>query len=272
MNSPTILIIGKESVIGNYLYNNLKTKYKVFTTTRNYYTCNDFNYYLNLEDVETFNFINDKFTHCYICSSITNTFICNKHPKYTYNINVVNTSHLIDKLLKYGIIVNFFSSSYVFNSESEYGKQKAEIEHKLGNGAHIYRCTKIIHKDFKLFNTWISALKNNKQITCFKNVNISPITIDFLYKFCNNILENNITPNLWNLSTIDEISYYDAIIYLAIRLNLDVELIIPTCQNINNIYNSYLEIPKYQYDNIKINYNDCNEVLEWYIDLINHEF
>jgi len=191
------------------------------------------------------------FDYVVICAAQTNQDFCQKNPELSYLINVKRTLDLVKFYHSLGSFIIFPSTSLVFNGKkqfpeiidgkspiSNYAEQKSIVEDELLNYSSkkisILRLTKIIGDNYLLFSDWIKQLKNKNKIHPFNDMFFSPISISFAVECISKIISMN-KSGLIHISANDDISYSDASIFIAKKLNLDWELIEPK---------SYLEIDK----------------------------
>ncbi len=240
-NKDDVLIVGGDSVIGSYLYTLYKSQgVDVFKTSRR--SNNPSDIYLDLEvDYSYLDLSNVK--KAFICAAITSIEKCEKDQIKSYKINVEKTKKLINYLIDNNVFIIFLSTSFVYNGDEIsqpkclYGKQKLLIENFLKNyesSSCIVRLSKIVHNNMLLFNSWIYDLRNGKSIYAFHDMFFSPINIEYAAN-CLKKLEEISYYGIINISAIDEISYYDAAKYFAMKLNLDMSKIIPISYKEKNV-------------------------------------
>ena len=238
-----ILIIGGDSKIGNELFSFLNLlNYDVSRTTRNHFLFDPYSIYLDLENIESIDKIQTNYDFVIFCAAITSVNKCEEMPSIAYDINYHKTLKLAEKFINSGCFTIFFSTSQVFSGKNRiekventtnpmtvYGKSKDLLEKKLmlyNKNVSIIRTTKIIFKDYSLFNTWVSTLETKKQIHPFNDVYFSPISIKYLLSGVEKIINEKII-GLIQISSNNDILYADAAYYIADKLKLDQKLIIP---------------------------------------------
>jgi dTDP-4-dehydrorhamnose reductase len=139
-----------------------------------------------------------------------------------------------------GINVTVISSSAVFSSttenadeftamnpDSEYGRQKSEME-KLSNASAkihehasltIVRPTKVMSGKSEPFLNWKKSVVKNQEIVVFDDLFISPISIQY---FCNSlafiILSNK--PGTYHLSGKQSVTYASLALEYALKLKV----------------------------------------------------
>ena len=155
-----ILIIGGNSKIGEALINSYRIEnYKLAYTTRDLEKLSNNIFYLDLENDDVEKYINNIFPKkVFFCAAITSMIDCSKSPIISYKINVTNTFILIKHFIKKGSFVVFLSTGAVFNGETafstidevvkpqtEYGKQKVEIELIYHNRGTLSDSSRLIY-------------------------------------------------------------------------------------------------------------------------------
>ena len=222
-----ILVIGSDSFLGsNFLkyLDNFKISY-VATSRRVVHAQGESKRFLDLDSWQQFDF-KDNFTHAVIFAGISGYENCANEPN-SWNINVTCTVGLSEFLMSKGLRVAVISSSAVFSSttdaadeytpvnpDSEYGRQKAEME-KLsialaGNQNHsaltIVRPTKVMCKNTKIFLNWQEHILQDKNLIVFEDLFIAPISLDYFCKSLTSIILSN-KPGIYHLSGDQSVSY-----------------------------------------------------------------
>ena len=161
-SSASLLIVGIDSQIGEYLRANLAQQGHIVTGSSRRIVANERQQQdtifidLNLNSLEL---PNKHFDVAIICAGM-NMAMCKEYPVESERINVKNTIQLIDMLLGKGIHVIFLSSNSVFNGSkafykytdgasptSNYGMYKLQVEKFLQTkekNASILRLTKVL--------------------------------------------------------------------------------------------------------------------------------
>jgi dTDP-4-dehydrorhamnose reductase len=241
-----ILIVGGDSKIGSALYKRLvKGTLTVWKTTRRQ-NLEENEFYFNLEDEFKISIIpNIRFDFVFMCASITSLEYCRKNPDESKKINVDTTLKVLSYFNKNESFVIFFSTNLVFdgtkpaftffdetNPITEYGKQKILVENELKklSKTAIFRLTKIIDYEFKLFDSWIADLNNLNNISPFYDMKMSPVWMDDMIDFLVEFLEKP-EEGVFHVSASDEISYYEAALHIANKLNLNINKIVPSSSN-----------------------------------------
>jgi dTDP-4-dehydrorhamnose reductase len=237
------LIIGGDSNIGIELFSFLNLlNCDVSRTTRNHLLLDSSYIYLDLEKIESIDKIQTNYDFVIFCAAMTSVNKCEEIPSIAYDINYHNTFILAEKFIKNGCFTIFFSTSQVFsgingiekvqnttNPITVYGKSKDLLEKKLllyNKNVSIIRTTKIIFKKYNLFDSWVSTLESKKPIYPFNDIYFSPISIQYLLSAVTKIINEKII-GLNQISSKNDILYADAAYYIADKLKLDFNLIIP---------------------------------------------
>lgn len=252
--SHNILIVGSDSLIGSTLFSSLKNSnfFTVYGTSRKKHEKKNI-FYLDLLEENSWNILKIKFDIIILCTGISKINICEKYPNDTKNINVfqlVKFLHFINAINSHII---YLSTSYVFNGvksgytvnddpdpNTEYGKQKFELENILANSFKKYtilRLTKVLYPDFELFKNWFNTLKNNNQIFPYSNLNFAPVFLNKVVNVINTIVDSNLY-GIYHYSGVEDISYYDAAIILGKIWNFDISNIVTT-NLVNNAFPNY---------------------------------
>ena len=149
------------------------------------------------------------------------------NPVLSNKINVENTKLLIDELIQREIVINYISSSAVFNSSqnfanesdfpkplSLYGQQKLSIENYLYENCknqeqfRIIRPTKILSLDSNLISSWLNKSKAGTEIEINPAVNISPISLQsFVDSFFKIFISGSY--EIFHLSGAETLNLYD---------------------------------------------------------------
>ena len=280
-----LLILGGDSSIGSYLFNNLdRNAFQISITTRNKSNVNEENIFLDLQDIHDFAIDYALYDIVIFCAALTSIAECEKNPKDAFLINHLNTIYLIKEFVKNNVFVILFSTTQVFSGKNRieyvsnqtkpisiYGKTKEILENDLIpylNKICVLRCTKIIFKTNNLFRNWVNELNSHKQIYPYSDIYFSPISIEFLMFSILEIINKKIV-GLNQISSQSEMKFSEAAFYISEKLHLNSNLINPKCFN-KNIDNY---IPQYSFLNPTLNLANIpspTSALDYYIRK-NHE-
>lgn len=236
------LVIGCDGRIGHALLDQLKSRGEsVIGTTRRKSKSTD-QYHLDLKQPSDIAPLSRMADVAYFCAGNTSILQCERQSKETRRINVEALRYITAELLKKGVFIIFLSTDLVFdgfqpfpaaedqlNPVNEYARQKREIEAFLAPHMHqaaIVRLGKVLFSDHPLFMSWINQLQNGMMIAPFHDQRFAPICIDFALQVLMQIgtCRHN---GIWHASSRDDISYSQAIYYVAAKLNLPIDLIHP---------------------------------------------
>ncbi len=235
------LIIGGDSTIGRQLARILKKLQQPFICTsrkKNIYEGNSL--FLDLRDNLDGWEPPQRLKAVFFCAAITSMEFCEKEVSISRLVNVVNTVKLIKKLSQSETPVIFLSSNQVFDGlssypdekaltspQTEYGHQKRNVEEAIEEikiNHSIVRVTKVINNNYKLFDNWISCLKQGIPIDAFVDYYFSPVPINTLGNILIQIAESK-EGGVWHVSGNKDISYYDAALLIAKSVGADTALV-----------------------------------------------
>jgi dTDP-4-dehydrorhamnose reductase len=219
------LVVGADSMLGGAIILGLEEKnIEVVKTSRRVLDKGSNILTLDFETgVENFK-IPDQIDIAFICAGISTSAQCEKQPDISYHINVYETVELITRLVNLGIFVVFPSSSSVFDGTisfptvatacspvGEYGRQKAKAEQQilsLASLVAIVRISKIITNKMPLFLKWKDLLESGRDITCFEDFMLSPVSETYVSKLLIDIALHKLT-GIYQISASHDISYRD---------------------------------------------------------------
>jgi dTDP-4-dehydrorhamnose reductase len=238
---PMVLIVGRESLIGESLISFCKKNEHPFVaTTRRNGQFNDTTIYLDLTD-DPYRWRIPAAVECAVlCTGLTGLAACENNQVLSHSVNVDGMVRLIEHLQNRGIKIIYLSTSQVFdgnnscvatdrpqNPTSVYGLQKTMVEKYLmaeEKNAVIVRMTKVLHPGTGRVGEWIKALQQNKTITPFLNMVLSPIHMDQVVNTLIKLIEGEYS-GIFHLSGEKDISYADMGYYLVSRLGLSPEMV-----------------------------------------------
>lgn len=225
-DSASVLIVGIDSQIGDYLETSLALQGYMVTGSSRRIVANERQQKdiifidLNLNSLEL---PNRQFDVAIICAGM-NMAMCKEYPVESERINVKNTIQLIDMLLSKGIHVIFLSSNSVFNGSkafykytdfasptSNYGMYKLQVEEFLQTNernASILRLTKVLTPKSSFTTMWEKYISEGKRFDIFNNHFLSPVSMDAVAKAVALLIEKK-KGGIYQLSGEQEISYFD---------------------------------------------------------------
>jgi len=110
-----------------------------------------------------------------ICAAITGFGMCETYPDWSRDINVAATAAIAADLHSQGWTVIMLSSNAAINPNTEYGRQKADLESAWAWGP-ILRLPKVLHAYIPLIENWIRLLNLNHPIRAFEHGIVQPIS------------------------------------------------------------------------------------------------
>lgn len=236
------LVLGSDGQIGRALLERLKScGASVIGTTRRESKTAD-QCYFDLERPSGIAALSRMADVAYFCAGNTSISQCEKQSDATRKINVDAIRYIATDLLKNDVFIVFLSTDLVFdgfllspaeddqlNPINEYARQKQKIEVFLAPHIHqaaIVRLGKVLFANHPLFRGWIHQLQNGTDITPFRDLRIAPIDIEFALQVLMQIGMGR-RSGIWHASSRNDLSYSQAIFYLAAKLDLPLDLIHP---------------------------------------------
>jgi dTDP-4-dehydrorhamnose reductase len=216
-----------------------------------------------------------------ICAGITSISDCEANKTMARIVNFQNSLRLTEKLVSKGTFVLILSSSLVFpdsnllffeddqvNPSSQYAIQKVNLENSVTNlfpQAAILRLTKVISKEFNLFNAWSHSLRSGKEIKPFKNKYFAPITINKVIEAIYKILKQEAS-GIWHLSGGEKKTYAESALRLSDLIHNNSNLVVPVLSNENFLQSgaNILGMNKTSYD-LGIQVQEFEECMKSYL-------
>ena len=231
-----LLIIGATSKLSKFIKLYFDNNDLFFSDKRR-----GFDYLIDLNNIEDLD-IDQRITHAIFLAGITNIQKCEENPKLARKINGDNTIELIYKLNNKGIKVLFPSSTCVFSSNSIednfelserspdniYGEIKSYVEinilrNKLNT---VLRLSKVINPDDYLLSNWKLNLLENKKISVFCDLKLSPLCVYTVMEFFKKWYHSN-NNGILHLSPSSDLTYLELSNKLSNFLSTDKSLINP---------------------------------------------
>lgn len=240
----SVLVVGGDGWLGRALGEALKRRgLRVISTTRRpgpEHTHGTL--LLDLESDEARSFRPpEQISLAYLCAAVTSLETCRRSPDRSRQVNVERTVALGRTLAGSGAFVVFPSTSLVFDGSSplargdaspsprcEYGRQKAEAESALlaseeGRVA-VVRTTKILGPGVRLFDEWTRSLRMGRPVSAFFDMPIAPVSRELAVRALLKVGLSHLA-GVFQLSACRDMSYAEAALHLARRLNADPQLV-----------------------------------------------
>lgn len=231
--NSSVLVIGADGLVGQALSTALTASGRfVYRTTRRA-SQRATHLFLDLTDPSLESTPLPQADTAVFCAAMNGFASCRTDPEGAYQVNVKATSILARRLVAQGCRVIYLSSSAVFDFRhphvqasspvcptTVYGELKALAEsHVLALGplATVVRLTKVLTPDTPRFNGWLKALALGHRVTAFSDLHFCPISVDFAVRALTLILRDR-RGGIFQVSGADDISYSDAIRYLATKM------------------------------------------------------
>ena len=240
----SVMILGGDSRLGRCFRQILKTtEFEVISTSR-IKTNPDSSYiHMDLESIDDVEFATP-FDFAIICAGMTSVVACQSDYTKAHAINVVATSKLIRKLIDSNCFIIYLSSNLVFSGERDfysindetnprtnYGKFKVLIEQLLVNEAlnkyAVLRMTKVVSEESNQPFPWQIAIKEGRVAEMYTNVMLAPVAMNEVADAVLAILRGA-QSGIFQISSDEEISYYQYATNWALENDFNSNLIIPT--------------------------------------------
>jgi len=252
------LIIGVDSTIGKKYASLLeKSGQRYYGTTRRQDKTTANIWHLDLEKDNSEWNPPDNTSAVILFASITSLESCRNNRELCWRINYDSIVSLAEKLVDQGLFVIFPSTNLVYDGtipfrmstdkpcpKTEYGNLKASVEKKLlsmGKAVSVVRMSKVLYPGFPLFKSWLSELKAGHNIFPFSDMVMSPVPINLVCMIFREIADRRLS-GIFQISGSQDLSYADAINYLAKEKGYNTNLIHP--QSYNNSGQEFEHIPQ----------------------------
>lgn len=238
-----VLIIGGDSLIGNYLGEIIigDMGFDVTKTSRRNLSSNHI--FFDLRQEQEIPLIKN-YDYAVICAGITNIRYCQENQDEAECVNLINTIRMIDRLIQNGCHVLFLSSNLVFSGEKAfyekddlrnpktiYGNLKKQVEDYLletyPTSSSILRLTKVLADRFTIYQPWQEEVIKGKTVNMYVNTYISPVKLEEVAEVVCNLIRDKLS-GIFQLGGYDEISNFDFAISWATQNHFDTTLIKPS--------------------------------------------
>jgi dTDP-4-dehydrorhamnose reductase len=235
------IVIGIDSTIGRSLATALRQRQiSVYGTTRRAPAIAAGLATLDLADPASLDVALPDADVAFFCAAMTRFDDCRRNPELARMVNSTVPVALACRLVAAGVRVILLSTSAVFDwrlaqsLESRppcpltvYGCTKAEAEAgflSLGHAAAVVRFAKVLSSESTLFNSWIDALRERRQIRAFTDARMAPVPLTDAVAALVVVAEAG-KGGIYQLSSTHDINYFEAARYLARRLGRETQLV-----------------------------------------------
>ncbi|MEN6344244.1 MAG: sugar nucleotide-binding protein [Armatimonadia bacterium] len=179
----------------------------------------------------------------YLCAAVTSTNQCRSDPEGTRRTNVIGTLAVARTLREAGAHLVFLSTNLVFDGsvphqraysptcpQTEYGRQKAEVEAKLLEqpGATVLRLTKVLTSHMGLVQGWLSELREGRSIQPLSDLPLAPVSLPQVVEALSTLGLRR-PEGIFQLSARDDFAYAEMAQLLAKGLGVEPGLVQPIC-------------------------------------------
>ncbi len=188
---------------------------------------------------------NKKFKFGIICAALTNIDTCFLEKERSERINVVNTIRLLNLFKELDIIPIFFSSDYVFEGilksysesdlcrpQTEYGKQKLQVENYIKNNFTrflIFRTSKMMSQKNhpkNLISQLITTAARGDKIKSFVDQWMNPVFVEDIALVLSQAVEHQLS-GIYHLGTRQVLSRFEFAQEAVKKFSLAPELVVP---------------------------------------------
>lgn len=238
-----IVIFGGTGFLGKRLTRAFEAKYRVYSSTRfNNGKIADSEFYFDFETPTSIpKHVLQSADIVINCIGYANVDMCEKFPKLSWKLNAEFPKYLAELLSSSNCRLIHISTDHFIQGLkndsnnilpiNEYGKSKLAGEQFIRKKSnHTIIRTNFFgysNKNDNLFSWLIENLSSGVKVNGFTDVYFSPVSIIFLAKAIEVLIEEEIDDTI-NISSKDCISKYDFLIKLAQICGLDSKLIAPS--------------------------------------------
>jgi len=178
----------------------------------------------------------------YLCAAVTSIDECRRDPTRAFRVNVENTVALARSLAEADAFVVFPSTNLVYDGSAPcrnadepprpaaaYGRHKAEAERgllALDRPVAVVRFTKLVARQFKLFQDWVSALRRGRAIHPFSDMVFAPLPLQFAVEALLGVAASRLS-GILQVSGERDVTYAEAAEFIARELGADHALVQP---------------------------------------------
>ena len=245
------LVIGGDSGIGTALASALASRGDIVcSTTRRVVSAKRHATHLDLTSPDVDSVRLPEVDVAFFCAAVTGFSACRTNEPLARQVNVTAPTVLARRLVAVGTRVVLLSTSAIFDWLSPhvqascppspitvYGKLKAEAEtafSAFGSAAFVLRLTKVLTPGDSLFNKWIDDLSQKREVIAFSDHHMAPVTLNDVVSALLAISKSS-ESGVFQISGARDVSYYEAALHLASRLDLERQLVTETCASENGV-------------------------------------
>jgi len=244
------IVVGADGVIGRALAVALASQGHFVCATTRRPTPNRCGVHLDLSSFDVDAIQLPEADIAFFCAAITGFAACRANEALARQVNVTAPILLARRLVAAGTRVVLLSTSAVFDWRTPhvqascrpcpvtvYGKLKAEAETAFsvfGAAASILRLTKVLTPGDSLFNNWIDDLRQEKSVTAFSDHHMAPVTLSDAVAALLAISRSS-EGGIFQISGAHDVSYYEAALHLASRLNAERHRVIESRASENGV-------------------------------------
>jgi dTDP-4-dehydrorhamnose reductase len=239
-DSPAILVVGGDSLVGRHLVDFLRRRGdRVVETSRRSERIAAGALALDLATDPARWAPLPPLDGAVLCAAVARMQDCGADPLATAQVNVHGITALAERLAASGVPTVFLSSDKVFDGSrprrrhdeatcpiTEYGRQKAAAEAAMPRSAAILRLSKIVLPDLDLFRSWARDLRSGRPITPFEDLTLAPVPVELVAATIARLIDEQAS-GTFHLTGDHDVNYVAAAQVLAAALGSDPALIRP---------------------------------------------
>jgi dTDP-4-dehydrorhamnose reductase len=234
-----VLVIGADSTLAQaYMAGVDKRLVEITTTTRKPDVCASnttaHSVFLDLDDPDLTPLMEREFDFAVVFAAMTNMSACEQKPELAMQVNCDSVQGLLRGLrVKKWVLLStnmVFSGAFPHVTHkhetcpfNHYGKTKAFMEEKaLGYfpNVAVVRLTKVIGKDYQLFEAKLAELKQGRSAEVFQDMHLCPISQSSVCRYLQALILD-FKPGIHQLSGKEDVSYLQLFEFLCQRLKID---------------------------------------------------
>jgi dTDP-4-dehydrorhamnose reductase len=239
VTATTDVIVGGDGTLGRALRQRLgEINRPLVWTTRRGHAADDAAVELDLGNphaLKSFD-LPEPLGRVYLLAAVTSLHACRTDPAGTRRINVDAVARLGERIAESGGTPVLVSTNLVFDGrvarvaieapvrpQTEYGRQKVDAEAAvLSLGGVVLRPTKIVPPGWDRLRDWALRLQRRQTVNAFTDLWFAPVPLSRVLDTLANAM-----PGIHHESGQPDISYFEAALHLAQRLDADPDLVVP---------------------------------------------